>query len=290
MSAPPNAYANLIPTKGIAPTHLLKPLKEHEWRVIYFDAPNRGEQVRLLLHLVGQPFEDYRMAFPHGKTPLMSISDAGDQAPMAFDLCPIVQHGEISIGIVPGCMLYIAEHFNLVPSNINGRSLCAGLVDASEMMRDDVFYGKPIGYFNRAKARKMPGTFSHEVYHKWLGHFERFLRNKEAGNEPLLKGYDLNGPFFFGKNIYYPDISIYDTLMGIWAMDLYDLDLTKRRKRYPLLHKFVSAVSNLPGIKEYENKRGTRLDIYRKAEEAGNKRFEEKKKKENNNNNSASKL
>ena len=73
-------------------------------------------------------------------------------------------------------------------------------------------------------------------------------------------------------------------------MDLYDLDLTKRRKRYPLLHKFVNAVSNLPGIKEYENKRGTRLDIYRKAEEAGNKRFEEKKKKENNNNNSTSKL
>ena len=65
--------------------------------------------------------------------------------------------------------------------------------------------------------------------------------------------------------------------MGIWAMDLYDLDLTKRRKRYPLLHKFVNAVSNLPGIKEYENKRGTRLDIYRKAEEAEIKDLKRKK-------------
>ena len=47
------------------------------------------------------------------------------------------------------------------------RALAVSLVDASEMMRDDVFYGSYRGpgwersrssYFNRAKARKVPGS------------------------------------------------------------------------------------------------------------------------------------
>jgi hypothetical protein len=37
---------------------------------------------------------------------------AGDAAPLAFDLCPVVQHhdpehGEVTLGIVPGSMYYV---------------------------------------------------------------------------------------------------------------------------------------------------------------------------------------
>ena len=74
-----------------------------------------------MLALGATPFEDHRMAFPDGKTPLMSLG-AGDAAPLAFDLCPVVQHhdpqhGEITIGIVPGSMIYIAEKLGLVPDD-----------------------------------------------------------------------------------------------------------------------------------------------------------------------------
>merc|ERR1719272_1250065 len=114
------------------------------------------------------------MAFPKGKVPLMSIS-AGDAAPLAFDLTPVVQHGKHSIGIVGGSMSYVAEHLGLMPEPNNAltRAHAFELVESSEMMRNDIFYGH---VFKRAKLRLEPQKLKTEAYNKWLGHFERFLR------------------------------------------------------------------------------------------------------------------
>ena len=48
-------------------------------------------------------------------------------------------------------MLYVAEHLGLIPDDLLARSLAVSIVDASEMMRDDVFYGS---FFKRTKLRK----------------------------------------------------------------------------------------------------------------------------------------
>jgi glutathione S-transferase len=245
--------------------------------------PNRGEQVRLLLALAGTEFEDHRMKFPDGKTPLTSLG-AGDAAPLAFDLCPIVQHndpehGELSIGIVPGSMMYIAEKHGLIPADLLSRTLAVSLVDASEMMRDDIFYGsygqlgKESSFFNRAKARQDIEGLDTEPYYKWLSHFERYLRRKKAGAEPLTAG-NPTGPFVLGATICYADVAIYDCVMGIWAMDLFDEQ--KGRERSPLLCQLVQAVANTPGIKEYEAARGGRREYYAEQEEEGNRRFAER--------------
>lgn len=230
----------------------LPPLADDAWRVIYFDAPNRGEQVRLLLALAHQPFEDHRLAFPHGKTPLMSGS-AGDAAPLAFDLTPVVQHGGLSIGIVPGSMLYIAEQFGLVPNHALSRVFAVSLTDASEMMRNDVFYSV---VFRAAKLREKPDKLNKEPYLKWLGHFERFLRAKSG----MVDGAEA-GPFFLGAKICYADVAVYDCVMGIWAMDLYNQG-DQHHDTWPLLCALVDAVASQPGIREYEVKRGTRREFY----------------------------
>lgn len=133
-----------------ASTSPLPPLADGVWRVIYFDAPNRGEQLRLLFALTGTTFDDCRLPFPDGKVPLIA---AGDANPLAFDLTPIVQHGNISIGIVPGSMLYTAEKLGLIPDDLLARALAVSIVDASEMMRNDVFYKV---FFERAKLRRAP--------------------------------------------------------------------------------------------------------------------------------------
>ena len=154
-----------------------------------------------------------------------------------------------------------------IPAGLLARAAAVSLVDASEMMRDDVFYGS---YFNRARVRLTPDKLDSEPYFKWLSHFERFLRNKAAGKEPLTVG-AAPGPFLLGADICYADVAVYDCVMGIWAMDLFDE--AAGRARSPLLCVLVDAVGGTPGIRAHEEARGTRREYYAQAEAAWNRRF-----------------
>lgn len=188
---------------------------------------------------------------------LLVVADA---APLVFDLCPVIQHndpehGQITIGIVPGSMYYVAEKCGLAPETLLGKTLAVSLTDASEMMRNDTFYHFKNGYFNRAKVRRDPSVLDTEPYYKWLSHFERFLRNKAAGEEPMTQDYHKPGPFFLGAQMCYADVAVYDTVMGMWAMDLFDE--AAGRAKSPLLCALIEAVANSPGLEEYEEKRGT---------------------------------
>ena len=59
-------------------------------RLLYFDAPNRGEQVRILLALAGTPFDDVRLKYPEGLNPYKKAA-MGDASPLlGTDLCPAV--------------------------------------------------------------------------------------------------------------------------------------------------------------------------------------------------------
>ena len=52
------------------------------WRLIYFDAPTRGEQIRVLFALAGVAFDDVRVRpFPSGLDPYKkaALGDAGVQ-------------------------------------------------------------------------------------------------------------------------------------------------------------------------------------------------------------------
>ena len=67
------------------------PHKPGTWRVIYFDAPNRGEQIRILLALANTPFEDVRVSpFPQGLDPYKKAALGDDSPLLGTDLCPAV--------------------------------------------------------------------------------------------------------------------------------------------------------------------------------------------------------
>ena len=54
----------------------------------------RRIHIGVLFALSGTAYEDYRMPFPEGKKPLMSLT-AGDAAPLAFDFgFPIIKQEE----------------------------------------------------------------------------------------------------------------------------------------------------------------------------------------------------
>ena len=60
-----------------------------QWQLLYFDAPTRGEQLRLLFRLAKQPFDDVRLVWPSGIAPYKHAA-LGDASPLLFDQCPMV--------------------------------------------------------------------------------------------------------------------------------------------------------------------------------------------------------
>ena len=60
------------------------------WRLLYFDAPTRGEQIRLLFKISGVEFDDVRLEYPRGLEPYKT-NTMGDDSPLCgTDLCPAV--------------------------------------------------------------------------------------------------------------------------------------------------------------------------------------------------------
>ena len=70
------------------------PVVHHEpgtWRLLYFDAPTRGEQIRVLFTLMKTPFVDVRLTpFPEGLDPYKAYA-MGSASPLCgSDLCPAI--------------------------------------------------------------------------------------------------------------------------------------------------------------------------------------------------------
>jgi len=107
------------------------------WRIIYFDAPNRGECLRLLLTAAGEKFEDVRLAFPAGLAQYKSAS-AGDASPLPFDQAPIVQHAKsgASIGQTAAAAMYIGMETGLAPTDVKqqacAQSAAVGIQEKAE--------------------------------------------------------------------------------------------------------------------------------------------------------------
>ena len=216
----------------------LPKLPEGAWRVVYYHAPNRGEQLRLLFEMTETPFDDVRVSpFPSGLD-RMRVASANDDSPLAFDLVPIVQHGDVTISTTVAAMQYVGETLGLIPDDKLSRAKACQLVVGSEAMRNNVFYAAYI----RNQIKRAP-------YAHWLGHFERFLRTTADCNEE-------KGCFVLGAKLCYADVALYDCLTAIWSLESFEnndgtIGEAGRRNEFPLLSNLVDAVGTLPSIKQY---------------------------------------
>lgn len=118
-------------------------------QVLYYDEPNRAEQLRLLFAFTNTPYEDMRIGpYPSGLDPFKSSEDA-DLSPLAYDFVPVVQYGEpeagrvrqVSVSTTAGAMQYVGEKLGLVPDDTEARSTAVMIVVGSEAMRNAVFSG-----------------------------------------------------------------------------------------------------------------------------------------------------
>ena len=65
------------PSQDVLMGVAVPPVVEHThgtWRLLYFDVPNRGEQVRQLFAISKTPFVDVRLQYPKGLVPYKKLA------------------------------------------------------------------------------------------------------------------------------------------------------------------------------------------------------------------------
>jgi hypothetical protein len=221
--APPNMPENASPEEV------------EGWQVLYFDAPTRGEQLRMLMAAAGQKYQDTRLTWPEGLNQYKHAA-LGDKSPLMFDQCPTVisPEGE-SVSQVAAAMQFAGSRLRLIPTpaqdtpeaiaSANSRAM--SLMLGSEELRNQVFYklmlpmivkkilAKKLGCCGTMVAScfcctsfKTTGTNEHvQTFQKKMPFFEAALRNNGGGF------------FFCGTTVCYADIALYDCIKSILAMD-----------------------------------------------------------------------
>jgi glutathione S-transferase len=193
-----------------------------QWKVYYFNAPTRGEQVRMLLRITNTPFEDITFKGEEGMK--YKPASMGDLSPATFNQFPCVVDPDGNfLAQTTAIMQHIGRSVGLAPETPMEDALALSLTLASEDMRGKVFYKvlQPevirriliakcaclgcsccVGCISKLLGRG-PNTFQEGFNNldSQLSNFERFIRLHGKG-----------GPFLLGSAMYYCDVAVYDCI------------------------------------------------------------------------------
>ena len=200
------------------------PHKPGTWRVIYFDAPNRGEQIRILLALANTPFEDVRVSpFPQGLDPYKKAA-LGDASPLlGTDQCPAVTAPDGTHCVeTTDIMRFVGQRVGMAPKadSAEDKKAMEACVLANSLM-NTVFYGL-------LKAMIVERIFATEFAGAlWC------LRGAAGGKpspEPAQRLQEalpkleaaITGPYVLGAKMCYADVSIFAILREILEFSVFD--------------------------------------------------------------------
>jgi glutathione S-transferase len=179
------------------------------WRLLYFDAPNRGEQIRTLFGVAAVAFHDVRCApYPDGLNPYKSAA-MGDDSPLkGTDKCPAITAPDgTSMVETSDIMRYVGQQVGLAPA--------AGSADdtkATEMcllaqtILDTTWY--PLLMHMAVK----------DVFANGLGFGTQYLVPRLMFGKLAASG----GPFVLGSKICFADVSLFDTLSKALDLEVFD--------------------------------------------------------------------
>jgi len=232
-----------------------------KWKVIYFDFPARGEQLRLMFIYSKVDFIDER--YKGGKL-LAGIKKnvMGDASPLPYDQVPVlVSPDGKAYGQTAACMQLLGHILpNLSPGDKKVDATCLGLALAAEDLRNTVYY--PLFYPEVYKfiiKKKAPccccipgciGWYKKTSKHKkgfarWAKHFEDFLRLQKT-------------KYLAGNQLYYCDIAVFDSIEA--CLDLPCFNREKELKPFPILEQWYVEMGNIPHLKSYLEERGGRME------------------------------
>jgi len=201
------------------------------WRLLYFDAPNRGEQIRTLFGVAAVAFHDVRCApYPDGLNPYKSAA-MGDDSPLkGTDKCPAITAPDgTSMVETSDIMRYVGQQVGLAPAagsadDTKATEMCLlaqTILDTTwypllmHMAVKDVF-ANGLGFGTQYLVpRLMFGKLADKV----APAAENLLHVLGTTEACLAAS---GGPFVLGSKICFADVSLFDTLSKALDLEVFD--------------------------------------------------------------------
>jgi glutathione S-transferase len=207
----------------------------HYWPTIQ----GRGELVRLALEEAGADYVDVARLPSRqggGEAALLRQLADKDVAPPPF-APPFLKAGKLVIGQTANILLFLGARHGLAPAGEAGKLWAHQLqLTIADLVQEIHDTHHPIAsslYFEdqRPEARKRAADFVRNRAPKFLGYFERVLRDNPAGDRHLV-----------GGRLSYPDLSLFEIVAGLrYAFPRAMARLERRHKRVVALHDRVAA-------------------------------------------------
>jgi glutathione S-transferase len=198
----------------------------------------RGEYVRLALEDAGAAYDDVARG-AGGLAAMTRMMEQGGTPPFAP---PFLKAGKLVIGQTANILLYLGARHGLAPKAEAGRlwvhQLQLTIADLVLEIHDTHHPLGPSLYYEdqRAPAKKRSGEFWKERAPKYLGYFERLVRNS-------------GGAFTTGRRVTYVDLSLFQIVEGLrYAFPKRMREFEREIPRLVELHDRVAA---RPNIKTY---------------------------------------
>ncbi len=201
------------------------------YKFYYWPMRGRGEQIRLLLHELGQKFEDIHIK-PDGEFQTLKKQGANT---LYFKSVPMLQDGDFKLVQGPVIMNCLGRKHGLMSNDLQLAAKTEAIVLGAEDMR--MAYFRAFGDSEEAIVKQK--LFVKEQWKaRWLPSWNELL--------------ELNGDtgFFIGNQLTQADLAVWD------AMDaIVDRIEGAGFDDYDRLVKFYESISCRPGITGYLNSR-----------------------------------
>jgi glutathione S-transferase len=206
----------------------------------------RGEFIRLALEEAGVPYVDVAKD-PAGEAQavgkLQAVLGDAKAAHPAFAV-PLLKAGDLFISQTANILLYLGAHHGLAPADEAGRlwthQLQLTIADWVGEIHDTHHPLGPTEYYQDQKpeAHKRTASFLKHRLPKYLGYFERVLKQNPSGDQ-----------FLAGSTLAYPDLSLFQLIEGLrYAFPRHQ---SRIETRYPKVIGLHDRVSKRPRVAAY---------------------------------------
>jgi glutathione S-transferase len=194
------------------------------YRLWYFPIRGRGEQIRLMLHALGQAYEDVAVK----RDRFLELKQEGPKT-LSFGSLPLLEDGDFRL--VQGAVIlgYLARKHGVAPASLQDAARADAIAAGAEDLRSKTF-----GLFGEGGDEKQAAFVSGDWQTRWLPAFAGLLKlNGDSG-------------FFVGSSFTHADIAVWDAL---------DLVLSKVKgatlEGHPGLQAFRDRIAQLPTLAPY---------------------------------------
>lgn len=164
------------------------------YRLFYWALRGRGEQIRLLLHELGQDYEDIHVS---KSDRFKTMRDEGP-ATLSFGSVPMLQDGDFTLVQGPAIMNYLGRKHGIMPNDARAAARTEAMVLGAEDMR--MAYFRTLG---DGKAEKQAKLVAGAWMERWLPAWAGLL--------------ELNGDtgYLVGPSLTQADVAAWDALDAI---------------------------------------------------------------------------